>query len=187
MQWRTVDIEQLQPAPYNPRKPLKPGTPGYRRLERSLKEFSLVQPLVWNEQTGNIVGGHQRLEILKNQGAKSVEVVVVSLSLAREKALNVALNNSQVGSDWDAEKLASVLTELRDLPEIDATLTGFDERDLRDLLMEPVPDLREEAAEQSPHVTVTLKIDAADWETVHVELDRWLARNPCEVHVRMPS
>src|SRR5262245_25392469 len=101
MKLRTLHLETLQHAPYNPRKPLQAGSAAYRRLERSLAEFDLVQPIVWNEQTGHVVGGHQRLEILRHRGAKKVEVAVVSLSLEREQALNIALNNSQVGSDWD--------------------------------------------------------------------------------------
>ena len=83
MKLRTLPIGKLQPAPYNPRKPLRPGSAAYRQLERSLAEFDLVQPIVWNEATGHVVGGHQRLEILRHKGAKKVEVAVVSLSPRR--------------------------------------------------------------------------------------------------------
>src|SRR4051812_17445573 len=55
MNIQSIPVDQLHPAPYNPRKPLKPGMPGYRRLERSLREFGLVQPLVWNKTTGHVV------------------------------------------------------------------------------------------------------------------------------------
>ena len=47
-QIENVPVDRLQPAPYNPRKPLKPGMKGYDRLKRSLTEFALVQPIVWN-------------------------------------------------------------------------------------------------------------------------------------------
>jgi len=53
-----LPIAQLKPAPYNPRIDLKPGTPEYQRLERSLIEFDLVEPIVWNELTGHVVSGH---------------------------------------------------------------------------------------------------------------------------------
>ena len=68
MNIQRLPISKLKPAPYNPRKVLKPGMRGYRRLERSLSEFDLVQPLVWNKTTGHVVSGHQRLEILKARG-----------------------------------------------------------------------------------------------------------------------
>ncbi len=141
MQIRTIPIEQLQPAPYNPRIALEPGSPEYHRLERSLQEFDLVQPVVWNERTGHVVAGHQRIAVLKNQGVTALDAVIVDLPLDREKALNITLNNSNVGSDWDAAKLVNIVAELSDLPDFDATLTGFDADELNDLLMtNPIPN-----------------------------------------------
>ena len=189
MEIRTMPVDQLKPAPYNPRIPLKPGTARYRRLERSLREFSLVEPIVWNEQTGHVVAGHQRLEILKNQGVSEVDVSVVSLPLEREKALNIALNNSEVGSDWDAEKLIDVLTELSELEEFDATLTGFDDADLHDMLLEPQPGLPADEAQETvgPLVEVRLEILPERWETVRPELDRFVAAHNLTLHVRLPE
>src|SRR6266540_714862 len=88
---RTLPISQLRPAPYNPRKRLRPGDPAYKKLAASLREFGLVEPLVWNETTGHVVGGHARLEILRGMGAGEVPVSVVRLSVAEEKALNIVL------------------------------------------------------------------------------------------------
>src|SRR5262245_49162914 len=119
---RTLPIDQLQPAPYNPRKPLAPKSPPYRKLKASLAEFGLVEPLVWNELTGRIVGGHARLRILRELGYAEVPVSVVRLDEAREKALNVVLNNQEAQGRYDPAKLADLLDELRDLPEL--ALTG---------------------------------------------------------------
>ena len=52
-------VEQLIPADYNPRKDLKPGDPEYDKLKRSLEQFGYVDPLIWNEKTGTLCGGHQ--------------------------------------------------------------------------------------------------------------------------------
>ena len=57
---QTMPIDRLKPAKYNPRKDLKPGDPAYEKIKRSLHDFGYVDPIVWNEVTGNIVGGHQR-------------------------------------------------------------------------------------------------------------------------------
>ena len=130
-------VSELHPAPYNPRIKLEPGDAAWEKLERSLDEFELVQPIVWNQQTGHIVSGHQRLTVLKHRGATEVECVVVELSLEKEKALNVTLNNANVGSDWDAGKLVDLVADLQDLPDFDATLTGFDEQQLRDIVLSP--------------------------------------------------
>ena len=45
-----------------PRKDLKPGDAEYKKLRRSIEEFVYIEPVMWNNQTGNIMGGHQRLK-----------------------------------------------------------------------------------------------------------------------------
>ena len=55
---RVLPIESLTPAPYNPRHVLSPADRWYKKLAASLREFGLVEPLVWNEVTGHVVGGH---------------------------------------------------------------------------------------------------------------------------------
>src|SRR5438128_7939752 len=136
---RVLPIEELQPAPYNPRRRLRPGEPAYRKLEASLREFGLVEPLVWNESSGHVVGGHARLEILRALGVTAVPVSVVRLSPAREKALNVVLNNREAQARFDPDRLAELLAELEDLPELE--LTGFDEAALAALRLEPAGKL----------------------------------------------
>src|SRR3954466_4983188 len=95
LELRTLPIADLQPAPYNPRRSLSPKSPAYRKLVASLTEFGLVEPLVWNELTGHVVGGHMRLRVLRELDTTEVPVSVVRLDDAREKALNVVLNNQE--------------------------------------------------------------------------------------------
>lgn len=180
---RTLPIADLKPAPYNPRRPLKPGSPGWKRLERSLREFDLVQPIVWNETTGHVVGGHQRLEILRHQGRTTVDAAVVNLPLEREKALNIALNNSQVGGDWDAERLVEVLDELTRLPDFDITMTGFDDRDLRDFLLEPADGAPVTTDSEEKPIRVTLDIPRHHWDQVRPEIDDLAETYECKLHV----
>jgi ParB-like chromosome segregation protein Spo0J len=185
---QTKPLDQLKPAPYNPRVALKPGMPAYARLARSLAEFDLVQPIVWNEQTGHVVSGHQRLQILKDQGLQEIEVVVVSLSLEREKALNVTLNNSQVGGDWDAGKLAGLIEELAALPDFDATLTGFDADELRDLVLAPDPAFDpEEEEDANSCVRVTLEVPPEQWDDVRFDLDQLIEHHSLRAHVKEPG
>ena len=99
-----VAVEKLQAAAYNPRKALMPGDAEYEKLKRSITEFGYVEPVIWNKRTGNVVGGHQRLTVLKHLGFTEVDCVVVDLDDKREKALNVALNKIQ--GEWDKDKLA---------------------------------------------------------------------------------
>lgn len=189
MRIETLPLAQLQPAPYNPRKTLKPGMPAYERLKRSLAEFNLVQPIVWNRTTGHVVGGHQRLEILKSQGVTAVECVVVELPLEREMALNVALNNDNLAGEWDAGKLQDLLADLEALPDFDATLTGFDEKDLRELVMAPmVTPAIEDENEASSLVRVALDIAPDQWDAIRPDVDELLRAHPTiRAHVRLPA
>ncbi len=191
MQLRTLSITDLKPAPYNPRIELRPGMPGYERLARSLDQFELVQPIVWNEQTGHVVGGHQRLTVLRDRGVTEVPVVVVSLSLEREQALNVALNNANVGGDWDPAKLVDLLSELNGQDDFDATLTGFDADELKNLVLVPDPNFEPEMSEDKPEtepiVQVTFEIPEEDWATLRERFDALIAELDLKVHVRMPS
>ena len=82
---RKVQIGRIKPAAYNPRVELKPGDPAYEKLKRSIEEFGCVEPLVVNKRTGNLVGGHQRLGVLRDLGYESVDVVIVDLPIEREK------------------------------------------------------------------------------------------------------
>ncbi|MCA9072331.1 MAG: ParB N-terminal domain-containing protein [Planctomycetaceae bacterium] len=188
MNIKQVSINELKPAPYNPRVSLKPGMPAYERLARSLDEFELVQPIVWNDQTGHVVSGHQRLQILKDRGVSEVDVVVVSLSLEREKALNVTLNNSQVGGDWDPGKLVDLIAELNALPDFDATLTGFDAEDLRDLVLAPDPAfVPSEEEDVCPMVKAILEIPPEQWDDVRPDLDHLISQHALRVHIQEPA
>jgi len=184
---KKIAVDELNPAPYNPRIALKPGDPAWQKLERSLAEFELVQPIVWNQRTGHVVSGHQRLAVLKHQGIFDVDCVIVDLPLEKEKALNVTLNNSSVGSDWDADKLVDLVAELQDLPDFDATLTGFDEQQLQDLVLTPQPFVAEDQSGQdaSGKIQVILEVLPEDWNDIQSSLDDLLAEFPeCRLHVR---
>lgn len=91
----------------------------------------MVEPLVWNKRTGNLVGGHQRLKILKEMGVKGIEVSVVDLDDVKEKALNLALN--KISGEWDFPMLKDLLQEL-DTGEMDMEITGFDTKEIEDLM-----------------------------------------------------
>lgn len=142
MEIRTVPVSEINPTLYNPRIDLKPEDPEYIKLEASIEEFGYVDPIIWNETTGNLVGGHQRFKILISQGMKEIEVSVVRLSLEKEKALNLALNKIQGG--WDEDKLSKLIEDLSAIPDFDISLTGFDAPEISQLL-----DKAEEAREDN--------------------------------------
>ena len=129
------NVKDLLPADYNPRKDLKPGDPEYEKLKRSIEQFGYVEPVIWNEKTGRVVGGHQRLKVLTDMGITEVDVVVVDMDTEKEKALNIALN--KISGEWDTEKLALVIADLQ-VTDFDVSLTGFDPEELEDLFRDDV-------------------------------------------------
>ena len=130
MEIRKISVSDIRPAKYNPRKDLKPGDAEYEKLKKSIETFGYVEPVIWNKQTGHVVGGHQRLKILMEQGESEIDCVVVDMDETQEKALNVALN--KVSGDWDLPKLADLISDL-DESMFDVSLTGFDAAEIDDL------------------------------------------------------
>ena len=126
-----IPLADINPAPYNPRLNLKPGDPDYEKLKKSIMEFNMVEPLVYNKKSGNLVGGHQRLKVLQELGYTEVEVSVVNLSDTKEEALNLALN--KISGDWDYPLLKDLLESL-DTGIIDMEITGFDLGEIEDLM-----------------------------------------------------
>lgn len=121
MNIQKIEITKLKPAEYNPRKDLKPEDEEYQKIKRSIIEFGYVAPVIVNSDM-TVIGGHQRLKVLKELGYNEVECVVVDLNKNKEKALNIALN--KISGDWDNNKLEELLAELKET-DIDLDITGF--------------------------------------------------------------
>lgn len=168
-----VPLTRINPAPYNPRKALKPGDPEYQSISRSLDTFGLVEPLVWNRRTGNLVGGHQRLRVLRDQGVNEVEVSVVDVDQDQERLLNLALN--RISGQWDEQMLAMVLRGLREDGQ-DLTLAGFGEQELDGLLArlepEPEPHFSDAAKGAEPKMLVSFVLARGAYDGLLAEIER---------------
>lgn len=104
----TISRKQIKNAPYNPRIMDKESA---KRLKRAIQTHGLVSALTWNKRTGNLVGGHQRLQqldALEKSDDYELTVCVVDVDEREEAALNVELNNPSMQGDWDLDKLAQL-------------------------------------------------------------------------------
>lgn len=137
MQIKKKKLTDLIPADYNPRKDLQPGDAEYEKLKRSIETFGYVEPIIWNKQTGRIVGGHQRLKVMQDLGYQEIECVIIDIDESKEKALNVALN--KISGSWDEDKLMSLITDL-EASYFDVSLTGFDIAELDELFKDSLTD-----------------------------------------------
>lgn len=122
MEWRTIPVGDLRPAAYNPRKKLKAGDKEYEKIKNSIQEFGYVEPIIVNYNM-TVIGGHQRLTVLKDLGYTEVECVVLHIEDEHKvKALNVALN--KITGAWNEQLLADLLVDLQSA-DFNTDLTGF--------------------------------------------------------------
>lgn len=124
-------LNDIEEAFYNPRKEMKKGSKKYENLKMSIEEFGDVEPLVVNEVNNRLIGGHQRLKVLRDLGYTEVEVSIVHFeNETEEKALNIALN--KIEGKWDKAKLADVIRDIDS--DYNALDLGFEEADIMDFL-----------------------------------------------------
>ena len=148
MEIRKMKLTELTRAEYNPRVELKPGDQEWEALDESIGNFGYVEPIVWNERTGNIVGGHQRRNVLLARSVEEEDISVVNLSPEDEKILNVLLNKSK--GIWDVAKLVALIDEIKaaggnlkatGFTELEISLMGEDFGHIEDLLKEDFSDV----------------------------------------------
>lgn len=130
MEWKTLPIGQLKPAAYNPRKQLKPGDKEYEKIKNSIQEFGYVEPIIVNYDM-TVIGGHQRLNVLKDLGYEEVQCVVVHIEDEHKvKALNIALN--KITGAWNEQLLADLIVDLQSV-DFNVDLTGFEAPEVEQL------------------------------------------------------
>jgi DNA modification methylase len=97
-----VKIDELNAAPYNPRKWSKDAI---AQLTKSIEGFGLVDPILVNSARARkniVIGGHFRLKVAKDLGYSEVPVVYIDLpDIEKEKELNIRLNKNLGDWDWD--------------------------------------------------------------------------------------
>lgn len=122
----TINRSQLKNADYNPRIIDEDNK---KKLKKMLKKEGLVSPITWNKRTGNIVSGHQRINILDSLERTqdyNLDVAVIDVDEREEKALNVQMNNPEMQGDWDLNKLADLNLNMG----VDFDDMGFDQTDV---------------------------------------------------------
>ena len=125
---KEIHRSQIKNAVYNPRT----ITDRARKLIKdNLKSVGLIGAIIWNETTGNIVGGHQRLaalDALEGGQNYTLTVDVVQLDAKTEKEQNVFLNNPNAQGDWDLKALEKMLAE-----DVNLENAGFSQSEIYQL------------------------------------------------------
>jgi DNA modification methylase len=129
LQIEHVAIDQLRPDAANPRRM---SDEELEALTRSIRQFGLIDPIIARREDKTVIGGHQRLVAARRLGLKTIPVIYLDLSIEQARLLNIALN--KISGSFDQELLARLLSELNTVPDIDLSLTGFGEDELKKLI-----------------------------------------------------
>jgi DNA modification methylase len=157
MEFKKINILDLKHAEYNPRKDLKPGDKEFEKIKNSINEFGYCDPIILNSDL-TIIGGHQRIKVLKELGYTEIDCVIIDVDKTKEKALNIALN--KISGEWDFESLAKLLDDLK-TEDYDIELSGFDMKEAEKLWDEYMPK-DEQDEEELPDVPEEPVIQSGD-------------------------
>ena len=129
-EFQLVDINKLVPYANNARTHNKEQI---LKLRSSLREFGFVNPVIIDRKY-NVLAGHGRIMAAKEEGIAEVPCVYADhLTEAQKKAYILADNRMALDAGWDEELLSVEMQELQELG-FDLSMTGFDEKELTDLL-----------------------------------------------------
>lgn len=115
---REVRRSEIRFAPYNPRKISEEAR---KKLKKNLKRIGLLGGIVWNERTGNLVSGHQKMKIIDEVNRYDqnnietdyiIRVEVVDLDEKEEKVQNLFMNNREAQGEYDDEAVKDILSGL---------------------------------------------------------------------------
>ena len=103
------------------------------KLRSSLREFGFINPVIIDREY-NVLAGHGRILAAKEEGITEVPCVFADhLTEAQKKAYILADNRMAMDAGWDEELLRVEIEALQEM-DFDPLLTGFDEKELAELM-----------------------------------------------------
>ena len=99
----TKKIKDLKPHPKNPRRISKDET---AHLKSSLEKFGLTDKPIINLDNV-IIGGHQRVKVLKSMGWKEVQCLMPDRLLDEAEVEEALIRHNKNSGQWDWDGLAN--------------------------------------------------------------------------------
>ena len=127
---RIIKRSQMNLNPINPKRH---SDEKVKLQKKKLQKVGFLGGIVWNEVTGNLVSGHQRISVIDevnkyNPDTRTndylIRVEVVHMDEKTEKEQNIFMNNRSVQGDFDSDMLKDMLDG------IDYSLAGLNDFDL---------------------------------------------------------
>jgi DNA modification methylase len=135
MKIQTWSIDRLIFYARNPRK----NDAAVDRMCSSIREFGFKIPCLVRSD-GEVIDGHLRLKAARKLGIKEIPVILCDeWSPAQVKAFRLMVNRSATWADWDEDLLKLELLDLK-TSDHDLALTGFDTKEIDDLILNAVAD-----------------------------------------------
>src|SRR5262249_27546938 len=154
IQLETWPLTRLVPYVRNPRK----NDHVVDRMAASIREFGFKIPVL-ARSSGDVVDGHLRLKAAEKLGIAEVPVILCDeWTEAQVKAFRLLVNRSVNWADWDSELLSLEMLDLKDL-DFDLELTGFDSREIDELLLTDVETGNEDVVPDLPESPVSKQGD----------------------------
>ena len=148
IEFRRTDT--LCPYARNPRR----NDHAVEQMVASIREYGFKIPLLVRSD-GEVVDGHLRLKAARALQLEELPVILCDeWTPAQVKAFRLMVNRSAAWADWDEELLAFELQELN-VAQFDLNLTGFDLKEIDDLLVAPDEDDQANAAPPLPEIPVS--------------------------------
>ena len=122
----TISRSEIKIAGYNPRRI---SDAARKKLRENIKRVGLLDTIVVNKNTMNIVSGHQRIAVLDALEKKkdyALTVAMVDLTEKEEMEQNLFFNNAKAMGEYDPY----LLGEMFESYDIEVDNTGFDLPDL---------------------------------------------------------
>lgn len=176
---RTILRSSFSFSDYNPRTI---SDDARKKLKANIKKNGIIGGLVVNEQTGNLVSGHQRISIADEvnkydpetgKNDYEIKVEIINVDLKTEKELNIFFNSKSVQGEMDYAKLALMI------PDIDIDIAGLDDVDMSFIEMEmpepvevDVPVFEPQAAKKEKSITQELDNSVSVPEASVSEMER---------------
>jgi len=153
------DPSSLRPFEGNPRSISEEGL---EKLQASVEHFGFTNPILAQKESRTIIAGHQRLKAALAAGLSEVPVIWLDFDDEMAKAYNLADNRLNQESDWEFQALADLLLEL-DSGSFDVTVTGFDEKELEELMTwTPAVDMGDIVEDEAPEPPQEAKTKAGE-------------------------
>src|SRR4051794_20005168 len=142
----------------SPLRKLRKNDPAVDRMAASIEEYGFKIPILVSAE-GEIVDGDLRLKAARKRGFVEVPVIVCDdWTPEQVRGFRLLANQSANWAEWDLSAVAEELAELRTL-HFDLRLTGFDAKEIDELLAPRADEQTLESVPETPRAPVSVPGD----------------------------